>query len=391
MRRSLRREQAMSAPSSDAMRRHATPEWAVWLAAIRQPELALAWSLADWHRVVRLARRLRLLARLGESLRAAGLLNRLPAQARRHLESEMCLSRWRTGVMVWALQRVAATLSGAPYPLVLLKGGAYIGQGLPLAAGRLPSDADILVPKAHIAQAGVKLREAGWMSAQLDAHDERYYHEWSHEVPPMMNPVHPVELDLHHNILPPVARTHVDADLLLARLQPSKWPPWQVLHPVDQVLHSAAHLFLDSEPIDRVRDLVDLDGLMRHFGDADPGFWPELPRRAQQLGLSEQLAQAAHFTTRWLGTPIPEATLALIVSNGPGPLRRAWLMPLMSAVLTPTEPDAMPSLRQRFAAFVVLVRYHRNRLPLRLLIPHLWHKWRNKPAAVDPAATADAA
>lgn len=66
-------------------------------------------------------------------------------------------------------------------------------------------------------------------------------------------------------------------------------------------------------------------------------------------------------------------------------------MPLMSAVLPPTEPDAMPSKRQRFAAFVVLARYHRNRLPLRLLIPHLWHKWRYKPAAVDPAAPADAA
>ena len=362
----------------------------VWTQALREPALALSWTLSDWQRIVRLARRLRLLARLAESLQAAGLSERVPAPVQRHLVSALRLSRWRTGAMVWALQRVATALDGPPYALVLLKGGAYIGQSLPIAAGRLPSDVDILVPQAHIADTSTRLHAAGWMSAAMDAHDQRYYHEWSHEVPPMTHPVHAIELDLHHNILPPVARTHVDADLLLARLQPSKWPAWQVLHPVDQVLHSAAHLFLDSEPIDRVRDLVDLDGLMRHFGDADPGFWPELPRRAQQLGLSEQLAQAAHFTTRWLGTPIPEATLALIVSNGPGPLRRAWLMPLMSAVLTPTEPDAMPSLRQRFAAFVVLVRYHRNRLPLRLLIPHLWHKWRNKPSAVDPAATADA-
>jgi Uncharacterised nucleotidyltransferase len=357
-----------------------------WTQAIRQPELTLDWTLADWQRVVRLARRLRLLARLGQSLASAGLMARVPAQARRHLVAEMRLSRWRTGVMVWALQRVAAALEGAPHPLVLLKGGAYIGQGLPVAAGRLPSDVDILVPQASIAEACARLREAGWMSAQLDAHDERYYHEWSHEAPPMLHPVHPVELDLHHNILPPVARTHVNAELLLARLQPSLWPAWQVLHPLDQVLHSAAHLFLDSEPIDRVRDLVDLDGLMRHFGAADPAFWAELPRRAKQLGLSEPLALAAHFTTLWLGTPIPEATRQTIAAQGPGPLRRTWLVPLMNAVLTPTEPDAMPSLRQRFAAFVVLARYHRNRLPLRLLIPHLWHKWRGKSDLVDPAA-----
>ncbi len=368
-----------------------TPQCFAWLTALREPEWALSWSLPQWQRVVRLARRLRLLARLAETIDSRGLLRDVPEGPRCHLIAEQRLSRTRTAATQWAAQRVAQALATPPYPCVLLKGGAYLGQGLPIAAGRLPSDLDILVPIAHLNHARSRLHQAAWAEAQLDAHDQRYYHEWTHEVPPMSHPLHPIELDLHHNILPPVARTHVDADLLLARLQPSKWPAWQVLHPVDQVLHSAAHLFLDSEPIDRVRDLVDLDGLMRHFGDADPAFWAELPRRAQELGLSEPLAQAAHFTTRWLGTPIPDATLSIIVSNGPGPLRRAWLMPLMSAVLTPTEPDAMPSLRQRFAAFVVLVRYHRNRLPLRLLIPHLWHKWRNKPAAVDPAATADAA
>ena len=332
---------------------------------------------------MRLARRLRLLARLGESLAASEMLERVPAQPRRHLISEMRLSRWRTTVMKWAAERVAATIGEASYPLVLLKGGAYVGQDLPIAAGRLPSDLDILVPQAFIADATTRLQAAGWMAQAMDEHDQRYYLEWSHEVPPMNHPVHPVELDLHHNILPPVARTHVDANALLARLQPSKWPAWQVLHPVDQVLHSAAHLFLDSEPLDRVRDLVDLDGLMRHFG-SDPEFWNELPRRGQSLGLSEPLAQAAHFTTAWLGTPIPDATLAEIRRLGPGAFRRAWLMPLMDAMLTPTEPDDMPSLEQRLAALIVLIRYHRQRLPLRLLFPHLWHKLKARRAVADP-------
>ena len=66
------------------------------------------------------------------------------------------------------------------------------------------------------------------------------------------------------SFLPSAAQ--IDADALLGRLQPSKWHPWQVLHPVDQVLHCAAHLFLDSDLRDRIRDLVDLDGLFRHFG-----------------------------------------------------------------------------------------------------------------------------
>ncbi|MEO6624195.1 MAG: nucleotidyltransferase family protein [Burkholderiaceae bacterium] len=353
-----------------------------WLQALRQPQLVLEWTLADWERVVRLARRLRLLARLAESLCAAGLIDRVPPQPRRHLIAEQRLSRWRTGAMNWVLERVATTLGEADYPLVLLKGGAYIGQDLPIAAGRLPSDVDILVPREHLPDAQARLREAGWLEAELDEHDQRYYYEWSHEVPPMTHPLHSVELDLHHNILPPVARTHVDAGVLLSRLQPSKWPAWQVLSPIDQVLHSAAHLFLDSEPRDRVRDLVDLDGLFRHFG-ADPSFWHGLPERARILGLAEPLALASYFTTSWLGTLIPNDTREAIAALGPGPLRRAWLVPLLGTVLTPTEPDAMPSMAQELAAQIVLARYHQQRMPLRLLVPHIWHKLRTADRAPD--------
>jgi len=248
------------------------PERLGWLQALKQPQIALGWPLGEWERIVRLGRRLRLLARLAESLLAADLLDRVPAQARRHLVSELLLSRARTAATLWTIDRVAAALNDASYPRVLLKGAAYVGQDLSISTGRLPSDLDILVPKIHIRDAQLRLTSAGWNEVELDSHDRRYYYEWSHEVPPMWHPLLSVELDLHHNILPPVARTRVDADLLLARLQPSKWPAWQVLHPLDQVLHSAAHLFLDSEARDRIRDLVDLDGLFRHFG-ADPEFW----------------------------------------------------------------------------------------------------------------------
>lgn len=353
----------------------AVPPQLAWLQALRRPELALRWSLAEWERVVRLARRLRLLARLACSLDAAGLMDGVPAPARRHLQSAQRVSHWRSSAMLWTMERVATALGDAPYPRVLLKGGAYMAQGLPIAPGRLPSDLDMLVPQAHVVDAQQRLLQAGWNEQELDEHDQRYYREWSHEVPPMSHPVLAVELDLHHNILPPVARTHVDAQLLLGQLRPSNWTDWQVLQPMDQVLHSASHLFLDSELRDRLRDLVDLDGLLRHFGEA-PGFWAQLPDRARELGLSEPLALACSFTERWLGTPIPQAARAAIAAQGPGGLRRAWLLPMFEQILMPTEPDALPSFGQRFAAWLQLVRYHRQRMPLRLLLPHLWHKWR---------------
>ena len=359
--------------------------------ALHDPTHALGWSLTQWQLAIRVARRLRLLARLAAGLEAAGLTDQVPAAARQHLIAELQLSSWRTQAMRWAVERIGMALAEAPYPRVLLKGSAYLGQQLPIAMGRLPSDLDMMVPRADIDDAVARLEREGWQSLALDDYDRHYYRAWSHEVPPMHHPVHTMELDLHHNILPPLARTHVDADALLARLRPSLWPLWKVLHPVDQVLHSAAHLFLDAEPRERVRDIVDLDGLMRHFAIAEPGFWDDLPERAVALGLSEPLALAAHFTTAWFDTPVPSATRLRIEADGPARHRRAWLYPLWQTLLTPTDPDRTQSRRQALAAFVVLARYHRNRLPLRLLIPHLWHKWRHKPAAVDPAAPADAA
>lgn len=351
------------------------PQALAWLQALRQPHLSFDWSLADWERVVRLSRRLRLLARLAESIDAAGILDRVPHQARRHLISEQRLSRWRTGAMVWVLERVATSLRDGSYPLVLLKGSAYIGQNLAIAAGRLPSDVDILVPRAHLDDAVARLKQAGWSEPQLDAHDRRYYYEWSHEVPPMTHPLYGMELDLHHNILPPVGVVRVDADTLLQNLRPSKWEAWQVLDPVDQVLHSAAHLFFDSEARDRIRDLVDLDGLLRHFAD-EPDFWARVPARARTLGLTEPLALAIHYAQRWFGTPIPIDLVTEVASLGPGRLRRTWLLPLMDQILTPGEPDAKPGLAQGLAATILLIRYHWGRMPLRLLVPHLWHKLR---------------
>lgn len=349
------------------------PPRLAWLRALREPQTAMRWQLGEWEHVIRLARRLRLLARLAASLEAAGLTEQVPAEARRHLLAEQRLSAWRTSAMVWALRRVGAVLGGHGYPCVLLKGAAYLGQDLPIAAGRLPSDVDILVPKVHLADAQARLAGAGWQELELDAHDQRYYREWSHEVPPMHHPTHRIELDLHHNILPPVGSTTVDAALLLARLQPSVWPAWRVLDPVDQVLHSAAHLFLDAEARDRVRDLVDLDGLFRHFG-AQASFWAELPLRAKALGLAEPLALACHFCCCWFATPVPLHTQDELRMQSPSAWRRAWLLPMLNKILMPTDPDRRSPLSQDFAATLFLVRHHSNRMPLRLLVPHLWHK-----------------
>ena len=359
-----------------------------WLPALREPALTTPWPLQRWETVIRLARRLRLLGRLADSVLAADHAQYLPEVVLRHLQAEQRMSRHMTRAQAWVIERVASRLAGGPGPLVLLKGSAYLGQDLPIAQGRLPSDVDILVPQAQLAQVQAALAAAGWSETEMDAHDQRYYREWSHEVPPMRHQAHLLELDLHHNILPPVSATTVSADALLARLEPSRFPGWQVLHPQDQFLHSASHLFHDSEVRGRLRDLVDMDGLSRHFG-ADPAFWSGLPARARELGLSESLALACHFLVNWLQTPIPGSALNDIRAAGPQGFKRWWLQSLFTTLLAPTHPDELPPARQEWAAQALLLRYHLWRMPLRILLPHLWHKWRvTRRAAAEDAAQA---
>jgi hypothetical protein len=345
-----------------------------WIAAIREPTLALGWDLERWQYVIRLSRRLRLLARLAESLDAAGLLAEIAERPRRHLIAEMRLSRWRIRAVTWALDRIGAELGGCDYPWVLLKGAAYLAQGLPIAAGRIPADIDILVPREHLDDAQARLRGMQWAEIELDEHDQRYYREWSHELPPMRHPTHPIELDVHHNILPPVARTTVDARLLLSRIKPSKWPRWHVLDPVDQVLHSAAHLFHDSVARDRIRDLVDIDGLLRHFGEGTCP-WNEILSRAAELGLIEPLSLACQFCCSWLRTSVPSSAREQLARAGASRVRQTWLLPLLSAVLAPpADPEHPRPQSVEIADAIFLARYHFSRLPTRLLVPHLVHK-----------------
>lgn len=381
-----------------------------WLRVFNTPELAQTWDVQDWQTIVRQARRLRLLARLGHQLQSHRLWPQVPTQAQALLRADMVLSAWRTRALFWALEHVATCLDyhaaahrpespdpalpQQPYPKLLLKGAAYLAQGLPIAAGRLPSDLDILVPQPLLAHAQQALQQAGWSGVTLDAHDQHYYDAWSHEVPPMRHPLHPMELDLHHNILPPIARTHVDGALLLAFAAENPIPPppgqacppgWSVLHPVDQVLHASVHLVVDSDLQARVRDLVDLDGLIRVFSQ-HPWFWPALLQRAEQLHWQRPLLHALGLAHAVMGTPVADDAWNTLKRSQSFWQRAkdSLLLPMMLASLNPGHPDRGPSIRSRIATTLLLARYHRQRLPLRLLVPHLLHKLRASGETLDP-------
>lgn len=369
-------------PAADAD----APEGLGWLRALLEPRQVQRWSVPAWERVVRLARRHRLLARLAWAVHDAGLESQLPLEVSNHLAGARAVSQARTRAMTWLVERLPAMLDHPAYPLVLLKGAAYVAQGLPIAKGRLPSDLDILVPPSALEHAQFFLRAAGWQEPALDDHDRRYYFEWSHELPPLRHRAFDVELDVHHHMLAPRRGSMPDTDLLLAQSRPVGKAPWRVLSPVDQLLHCAAHLFHDSAPRDRLRDVVDLDGLFREVART-PSVWPQLDERAVQFDLIEPLYLATHFCRRLLDTPVDADLVERVVSRQERSASTPVVRALMQRALTPAEPGLADGPAKGIAEFVLLARYHWHRLPPRLLLRHAWHKWRRGTATASPADT----
>lgn len=361
----------------------------VLLQVLLDPQQSLSLTVAQWDLLIRQARRANLLSRLAATL--APLRDRLPLAPAHHLDAAELVARRQRQTTRWevhCLQIACAPLGIAP---ILLKGAAYLMAELPASQGRLFGDVDILVPKAKIDAVEAALLAQGWrFSDELSDYDSRYYRTWMHEIPPLFHEERGSTLDVHHTILPPTARVRVNTDALFEDALPLlDLPGVRTLAPVTMFLHSAAHLFHEGELEKGLRDLFDLDALLRDFG-RDQGFWEALVPRAGTLGLTRSLFFALRYTQRLLHTPIPATVTEEVQRHSPGAMA---LVIMDFCYLRALMPDHA-SCNRRFTAtarLLIYVRAHWLRMPLRLLSTHLLRKaWarlsngNNKsPAATD--------
>jgi Uncharacterised nucleotidyltransferase len=367
--------------------------WPQLLRALRDPMAMAAFDAATWDLVVRQASSAGLLGRLGALSRRAGIAEQLPLPVQRKLTAVLTIAAQQQRAVHWELVQLAQALDELEGPVLLLKGAAYAAAGLPPAPGRLFSDIDILVPKAQLGAAEAALMLVGWVSGHRSAYDQRYYREWMHEVPPMTHIRRQTVIDLHHNILPETARLRTQAEPMIARANPlPAFPRFSVPSPVDLVLHSATHLFHEGEWEHGLRDLVDLDAMLRVFGEAQ-GFWDELRAVAGEMGQGRPVYYGLRYCHQLLDTPLPDGLIERWPSRPPGTAAS-----LMDRLFVPGFSTAHHSCRLPGAgpaSFALFVRSHWLRMPMHLLLPHLVRKaWmesvvsrfgRGKPGAGHPA------
>lgn len=333
------------------------------LAALADPAGCSRYDEAQWDRVIRLARNARLLGvlahRVGERVDRRALSERV----QRHLQAGAMEARFRAQKTLHLLDTIAPLLADHPGPWVLLKGAAYLLQRRPLAHGRLPGDVDLLVRRSALDGIEQALLHAGWEFQKTDAYDQHYYRAWSHELPALQAAGQALELDLHHTILPPVGRIRPATERLFADAVPIAGTPFHALCPTDQLLHAVVHLVHDSDCVGRLRDLLDIDALLRALPATDAAARAALVQRAQLHGMEGPLALAARLCRGWFDTPGIEPLAALPA----GWLHGARVAQLIGRVLAPTDVGVD---RSRAAATLLAAREHWMRMPPWLLAYH---------------------
>ncbi len=342
------------------------------LTAIRYPTAAVAFSAADWDLFLRVARGEGLLARIAIQLDQAGLSERIPKQAFDHMIAARAVATNHSRMIRWEVDRIQFALRSIETPILLLKGAAYLLADLPLAQGRLVSDVDILVREGSLHNVEAALLAAGWAPLKLDPYDQRYYRRWMHELPPLRHRARGTTIDVHHRILPKTSRLNPDPGLLWAESTVLADTRLRILSHEDMVLHCAVHLFHDGDLNHGLRDLVDLHDMFQHFGKYSE-FWPRLATRAKTLGVARPLFYALRYTEQLLGTEIPTRVLATAGAAAPPWPFKQVMDQLVGEALKPEHPDN-PKTVTALARWLLYVRSHYLRMPLRLLIPHLLRK-----------------
>jgi hypothetical protein len=319
---------------------------------------AAATGVGDWTSLLAVARAESLLGSLAHRLAGQAV----PPKVEAILTAARADAAQAQVPALWEAEMARRALAPLGVPVILLKGTAYAAAGLDAALGRSIGDLDILVPREALPAVERALLAYGWEWVKEDDYDDLYYRSWMHELPPLIHKERDRMIDVHHTILPLTARPTPDADALVDARRTLEGGV-SVLSPADMIVHSAAHLFADGDLAGGLRNLWDIDRMLRQFAAADPDFWQQLDERASRHQLRSAVFRAGRLANDLYGTPVPESWR---VWDGGDPLFKARLL-----ARDGWGRKTRPALR-----FGFYVRSHWLRMPPLMLARHLATKAR---------------
>lgn len=325
----------------------------------------------EWEDLLRFGRYAKMLATVREWVWDRQLQDKIPYHAKQVLDGEKVRHDYLQLHATRELEHLTETLSDVNYPVVLLKGAAYMAASLAPARGRRLSDVDILVPKPYIEDTETRLKNAGWQQdASLNKYDDRYYRDWSQELPPLKHPARGLEIDLHHNLVAPTSRIKLDALKLFPDCQKLENSNFYILSPADRFLHSATHLLFNDELRGGLRDLADMR-LLCMQEPVDSEFWINLPKRAAVLNLGRPLHYALTALKNIFQVQVPADCLQAVKSFAPNPIVDVIMQKLIIRALAPQNVNRQ---YEPLVHRLIYVRAHWVRMPPIMLTKHLLYK-----------------
>ena len=337
-----------------------------------------AGQIEDWTSLIAVARAESLAGSL--ACRLAG--HPLPPEVETLLEAARRDGESARVQALWEAEMARRALAPLGIPVVLLKGTAYAAAGLDAGRGRSIGDLDILVPRSALPDVERALLAAGWEWVKEDPYDDQYYRRWMHELPPLIHRERDRMIDVHHAILPLTARPKPDMEAMIEDRVPLA-DGLSTLSPPDMIVHAAAHLFADGDLAGGLRNLWDIDRLLREFAERDPGFWPALRERSQLHGLVAAVGRAVRLAHNVYATPVywcQARNSGGLISGGAAPAETGATHRLTAADALYRRRllarDGWGRERRPLTRLGFYIRSHLLRMPPAMLARHLWVKAR---------------
>lgn len=332
--------------------------------ALRDPASTASLDASGWTALIAMARAEQVIGTLAHRLEGA----EMPAAAARILADARASAADQRRAALWEAEAARRALAGLDVPIVLLKGTAYVAADLAAGEGRSIGDLDILVPPGRLDAVEAALLAAGWEWVKPDPYDDAYYRRWMHELPPLIHRERDRMIDVHHTILPLTARITPDAAAMIADSVVLA-NGLRVLSPQDMICHAAAHLFADGDLAGGMRNLWDIDRLVRQFSERDGEFCLSAFERAWEHGLCSSVRRAFRLAHQVYRTPVKSYRSPIVAS-----LDKERSDSLFRRRLLARDGWGRPTRRGTRLAFYL--RSHWLRMPPAMLARHLWTKWR---------------
>ncbi|MEM7132580.1 MAG: nucleotidyltransferase family protein [Chloroflexota bacterium] len=273
----------------------------------------------EWKALLDLADRQRLTPLLYDRLKEKLNVSVIPSVHLDRLKAAHRKNSMRNMHLFQRLHQILKVFATHEIPVIVLK-GAFLAHAIyPSRSQRYMLDIDILVQKAHLAQAAELLIEMGYQPKgplALDSVVELLKH-----LPVFRMPNDPVPVELHWTIASPRQFHDVSTDNFWDDLEvvPFGKGAMAGFCPEELLLHLCIHASYQHLFFQGIRAFYDVDVTVRHF-EARLN-WRLIEQRAMERKWSKGVYLVLSLTKCYFDTPIPDAVLeALRPATIPQPL-----------------------------------------------------------------------